>query len=168
MRRLKETKRKQNKYNCDRQLGSLPIILFCFRLFLLLQLVFPAFMAHGDIAVVCAQEHLVAGSDDPSVRPDPGVYRGFVAAGADGLDFGDRVSQLHQTHGAGEKAGAEIGSQAEAKYRDVPVVDQLTQLIDLLGGEKLGFIGDDHIALPLAVIFLTNILVRSDDPGAAP
>ena len=48
-------------------------------------------MAHGDVAVVAAEEHLIALRQDVALRADAGVGRGLPAAVADGLDLGDGV-----------------------------------------------------------------------------
>ena len=122
-------------------------------------------MAHGHIAVVAAQHHLGALGDDPPVPVDAGVHRGLAAAGADGLDLGDGVRQLHEPPGAGEEVGQKVGAQAEAEHRQVILVHQGAQLVDLLGGKELGLVGDDHVMLPGGPVGLENVLVRGDDPG---
>ena len=54
-------------------------------------LVRPALMAHGNIAVVAAEEHLIALRYDVPVLADAGVHSRLAAAGTDGLYLGYRV-----------------------------------------------------------------------------
>ena len=55
----------------------------------------PALVAHCHIAVVAAEEHLIAVGDDAAVCVDARVDGGFSAAGADGFYLGDGVGKLH-------------------------------------------------------------------------
>ena len=82
-------------------------------------------MAHGDVAVVAAQEDLVSLGEDAAVPVQPGVHRGLAAAGANGLYLGYGVCQLHEPPGAGEKAGEEVRAQAEARFRQILLVQQV-------------------------------------------
>lgn len=104
-----------------------------------------AFMTHGDIAVVAAEEDLAALGDDVAVRVDAGVDGRLAAAVADGLDLGDGVRQLEQPQAAGEQARAEVRPQAEAEHGQIFPVDQLAQLIDLFAGQKLALVHDDDV-----------------------
>ena len=102
-------------------------------------------MAHGDIAVVSAEEDLAALGDDVAVRADACIGRGLAPAVTDGLDLGDGVRQLKQPPAAGEKLCLEIRPQAEAQDGQIFAVDQLPQLVDLLAGQKLALVDDDHV-----------------------
>ena len=119
-------------------------------------------MAHGDVAVVAAEEHLIALRQNVALRADAGVGRGLPAAVADGLDLGDGVRQLEKPPAAGEKLRPEVGPQAEAENRKVLTVDQPAQLIDLRGGHELALVHDDDVG-PFAVfIKLADVLLRRD------
>ena len=102
-------------------------------------------MAHGDIGVVAAQKHLLAGGDHPALAVDAGVDDGLCPAGAHGLDLGDGVRHLKQPGAAREQVGEKVGAQAEAQYRHIVLVHQCPQLVDLLRGEKLALVGDDDV-----------------------
>ena len=104
-------------------------------------------MAHGDIAVVPAEEHLIALGEHAAVFIQPGVDGGLAAAGADGLYLGYRVGKLHQTPRAGEKVREKIRPQAEAQHGDVLLIDDAAQLVDLLRREKLRLVRDDDIGM---------------------
>ena len=92
---------------------------------------FIAAVAHGNIAIIAAQHHLGTLGDDVAIT-DTGIHGGLGTAVAHGLDLLDAVSQFHQTHGAGEQLGLEIGTQTEAHDRHVVVIDDVAELIDLL------------------------------------
>ena len=102
-------------------------------------------MAHGDIAVVAAEKDLVSLCDDLAVRIEAGIDRSFSAAGADRLDLGQRIAQLHETLCAGEETGQKIGAQTETQHRQVLVVHKLSELVYLLRRKELGLVGDYYI-----------------------
>ena len=62
----------------------------------------PALVAHGDIAVVAAQEQLLTLGDDVALGVDPGVDGGLSPAVADGFDLLDGVRHLHEPPASGE------------------------------------------------------------------
>ena len=66
------------------------------------------------------------------------------------LDPLDVVGDLQQPLGAGEQPRAEVGGQPERVDVDVPLVDEVGELIDLPGGEELRLV-DDQVVHPLAV-----------------
>ena len=90
-----------------------------------------AAMAHGDIAIIAAQNHLRTLGDDVAAG-NTGVDGSFTAAVAHGFDLFDAICQLHQPHRAGEQLGLEVCPQAEAHHRHIKIVDDVTELIDLL------------------------------------
>ena len=69
--------------------------------------------------------------------------------------------------GAGEEVGQKVGAQAEAEHRQVLLVHQAAQLVDLLGGEELGLVGDDDVVLPGRPVGRRDVLLRGDDLGMA-
>ena len=89
---------------------------------------------------------------DHDVVHDAGVEQAGETAPAEHLDLHplDVVGDLQQPLGAGEQPGAEVGGQAERVDVDVPVVDQVGQLVDLAGGEELRLV-DDQVVDPVAV-----------------
>ena len=131
--------------------------------FLLLYFAHPAFVAHGDIAVVAAEKHLIAVCDDAPRCVDAGVYRGLAAACADGLYLGDGVGKLHEPARTGEEMRQEVGAQAKAQNRQIFSVDELAQLIDLLGREKLRLVGNDDVVPSGLRVGLDYILFGSYD-----
>ena len=57
-------------------------------------------MAHGDIAIIAAKNHLGAFCNDMTIT-DTSIDGGFGATIAHGFDFFNAIGQLHQTHRAG-------------------------------------------------------------------
>ena len=68
----------------------------------------PALVAHGDVAVVAAEEDLAALRDDPAAGIDPGIDGRLASAGAHGLDLRDGIRQFHEAPGAGKEMGEEV------------------------------------------------------------
>ena len=68
-------------------------------------------MAHGDVAVVAAEQDLPALGDDAAIAVDAGVDGRLAAAGAHGLDLRDGIGQLHEPPCAGEKVREKIRPQ---------------------------------------------------------
>ena len=111
---------------------------------------FPTLVAHSDVGIVTAEENLATGGNNVSVFIDARIYGGFATAGANGFDFGDRVSYFKEAAATGEEVCQKVGTQAEAHNGNVMDVNDFTQLIDLLGCEELTFIGDDNVRIALA------------------
>ena len=109
-----------------------------------------AAVAHGDVRIVATQHHLGTFGDDVAVTIDTGIDGGLAAAIADGLDLLDLIGQLHQPHRAGEQAGLEIGTQAEADHRHIVIIYNGPQLLNLLGSHELALVHDHHVAPILA------------------
>ena len=103
-----------------------------------------ALVTHGNVAVVAPQNHLSALGDDVTVAVDPGVHRSLRAAVADGLDLLNGVRHLHQAAAAGKQTGLEVRAQTEAHHRDVVVVNQRAELVDLAFRQELALVHDDH------------------------
>ena len=120
-------------------------------------------MTHGDIAVVAAQQDLAALGDHIAAAVNAGIDRGLAAAGADGLDFGDGVGQLHQALRTRKEMGLEIRAQSEAEHRKISVVYKIAKLIYLLRREKLTFVRNDNVAIDVIFKFLFYIHLRRDD-----
>ena len=120
-------------------------------------------MAHGDVAVVAAEEDLPALGDDAAIAVDAGVDRRLAAAGAHGLDLRDGIGQLHEPPRAGEEVREKIRPQAEAQHRDVLLVNDAAQLVNLLGGEKLRLVRDDDIGVARTGKRGDDVLVRMND-----
>ena len=78
---------------------------------------------------------------------DPGVYRGLCPAVADGLDLQNAVRNLHQPTTAGKQLCLEVRAQAEAHHRQIVGVHDLPELVDLLAGEELALVHNNHIHL---------------------
>ena len=58
--------------------------------------------------------------------------------------------------------GEKVRAQAEAQYGDILKIDELTQLVYLLGREKLRHIGDYDIVPACFGVFLDDILLGRD------
>ncbi len=101
--------------------------------------------AQGDIAIVAADLHLLAISHHLACFIDPGVHVRLVAAPADAFQLLEFVGQAEQVIGAGKQLAAKIGLEAVGDHRNVLLVDDTGQLIDLLPGQELGLIDDKHI-----------------------
>ena len=109
--------------------------LFCFVIFV--GSLLPTAVTHGDIRVVAADEHLTAFGYYVAVSVDSSVYNSLFAAGANGLDLGDRVSNLKKASATFEKMGEKIGSETVAENGDLIYVHNSAELIHLCGGEEL-------------------------------
>ena len=112
---------------------------------------FPTAVTHGNVGIVAADEHLTALCDHVSVLVDASVDNGFFSAGADGFDLRDRIGNLKEPAAAREEMSEKIGSQTKTENRDLKLVHDPAQLIDLGAGEELALVGDDHV---IASIFL--------------
>ena len=123
-------------------------------------------MAHGHIAVVSSEEDLVTLGDDPPACIDAGIDRRFPSAGANGLDLGQGIGQLHQALRTGKKVGQKVGPETEAENRQILFVHQRAQIVDLPWGEKLRFIRNDDIVPASEMISLYDALFRRNDLGA--
>ena len=108
---------------------------------------FPTLVAHSDVGIITADEDLATGGNDVTVTVDTGVYDCFVTAGADGFDLGNRVGNLKETQATGEEVSQKVGTQTKAKDRNIVYVNDSAQLIDLLGGEELAFVGNNGVAI---------------------
>ena len=104
-----------------------------------------AAVAHSNISIVAAQQHLVALGNDIAVT-DTGINNGLCAAITNGLDLLNGIGDLHQPLRSGEQLCLEISPQTEAHNGDVIIIYDGAELIDLLGRHKLAFVQDDHIA----------------------
>ena len=126
--------------------------------------VYIAAVAHGDVAVIAAQNHLGTFGDDVAVI-DTGIDGGFCAAVAHSFDFLNAVGDFHQPAGAGEELGLEISPETEAENGDIPLVYNGTELVDLCFGHELALIHDDDIAFVVMSAQETGIHVHigSDD-----
>ncbi len=81
-----------------------------------------------------------------AVGADSCVDGGLGAAVADGFDLLNGVGHLHQPPAAGKQPGAEIRPQAEAHDGDAEIVDHRPELVDLILGQELAFVHNDHVA----------------------
>ena len=124
-------------------------------------------MAHGHIAVVAAEKDLGTLGDDLALAVDAGVDGGLSAAGADGLDLGKGVGQLHKALGTGEEMGQKVRAQTKAEHRQILFIHQRAKLVYLQGSEKLRLIGDYNIMLSGKGVLGADVLIGSDDAGLA-
>ena len=79
-------------------------------------LVFPdapdiALVAHGNIAVIAAQNHLSAFGDDVAIAINTGIDGCLGTAVTDGFDFLNGIGDFHQPQAAGEELGLEVCTQ---------------------------------------------------------
>ena len=84
--------------------------------------------------------------DDIAVGIDAGIDGGLGRAVADGLDLLNGVRQLHQTHGAREELGLEVGPEAKAHDGHVKIIHNGPELVDLIRSQKLGLVHDHRVA----------------------
>ena len=124
-----------------------------------------AAVAHGDVAVVAADHDLIALGDDVALAADARVDGRLCAAVADGFDLLDVVRHLEQPQAAGEELGEEVGPQAEAEHRDVEIVDDPAELVDLRGLEELALVDDDDVGVVPLGEQRVNVGVRQDRLG---
>ena len=94
----------------------------------------PASVAHGNIAVVTSQKNLAAFREDVPIGIQTGIDGGLGAAGADILNLCNGVRQLHQALRAREEVGQKVRAKAKTEDRDVCLIHNFPQLINLLRG----------------------------------
>ena len=120
-------------------------------------------MAHGNVAVVSAEENLIAVGDDAPGGIDARIDGRLAAACADGFYLGYGVGKLHEPACAGEEVRKKICAQTEAQNRQILVVNELPQLVYLLGSEKLRLVGDYNIVPPGLGVGLDDVLLGGYD-----
>ena len=118
-------------------------------MFLLIDQFTIAFIAHAFVPVITAQYDLCAFRHDHAMIIEPGVDCCLAAAPTDRFDLRDTVRDLEQTFRAGEEECLEIRPQTEAEDRNIVPVGQAFHLIDLRIGQKLAFITDHHVIMPV-------------------
>ncbi len=69
----------------------------------------------------------------------------LVATPADALQLFELVGQTEQMVGAGKQLATKIGLEAVGNHRNILLVNDTGQLIDLLLGQELSLIHDKHI-----------------------
>ena len=139
-------------------------ILLCRRAALLsLDLAFPALVAHGDIAVIAAEENLIAVGDDVSGRVDARVDGRLRPQAQTVLISVMESASSMSLRAPGEEVRKKICTQTEAQNRQILVVNELPQLVYLLGSEKLRLIGDYNIVLPGLGVGLDDVLLGGYD-----
>jgi hypothetical protein len=133
----------------------------------------PTAVTHGNVRIVASDEDLTALCHHVSFPVDAGVDNRLFAAGANGLDLGDRVRDLKKTAASLKQAGKEIGTKTKAKHGNVAFVYDPAKLIDLRRREELTFVRNDHMVLILLKECLVKIgiaghhvsLLRKTDAG---
>ena len=103
-----------------------------------------ASVAHGDVAVVAAEDDLRALGDDVTLAVDSCIDGGLGTAVAHGLDLLDHIRELHEPPGAGEEPGLEVGPQTKAEHRHGKIVDDGAELVDLLGDKELALVDEQR------------------------
>ena len=68
----------------------------------------------------------------------------------------DLVREFEQPLRAGQQPGAEVGGEAETVDVEVLVVDELGELVDVLGGEEAGLVDDQVVQGPSRRPVLTD------------
>ena len=124
-----------------------------------------ASVAHCDIGIVAAEEHLASFGDYVTVFVYSRVDVSFSAAGTDGLDLGDRVRDLEKTHRAGEELGEKVCAQTEAEYRYVQLVNHAAQLIYIFRGKELALVRDNNVCVVLVEGEELKYVVTRPDGG---
>lgn len=66
------------------------------------------------------------------------------------------VRQLHQALGTGQQLRAEVGGRPEAVDVEVPVIDELGQLVDVLGFEEACLVDDQLVEGPAGRPLITH------------
>src|SRR5882724_723024 len=101
------------------------------------------FAAIGNVALVAAYLHLLSFTFHAPVGFDADHHSGLAAAGANGLDFRQRIGPGQKDRAAGEELAQEVGPQAVAHDRNVRLVDNSSQLPHLLFVEELSFVNEN-------------------------
>ena len=107
--------------------------------------ILPTAVAHGDICIVSAKQDLSTLGNNLSAFVDTGVYNRLFSAGADGFDLGNGIGNLKQSATPFKQVGKKIRAKSKAKHGYVKTVHDAAELVDLLSGEKLTFVGDDRM-----------------------
>ena len=120
---------------------------------------FPASMAHRYIEIIATEAYLVTAGYYFTVLGDSSIYSCFSATGANRFYFGDRISYLKKALATREELGQKVRTQTEAKDGDITFVHYTTELIYLLGGEKLTLVSYNNVHRWILVfINIKNIL----------
>ena len=119
-----------------------------------------AAVTHGNVALVAADQDLLALRDNAAVH-DAGIDRRLCAAVADRFDFLDAVGQLEEALAAREELRPEVRSQAEAEDRDLELVHDAAELVDLIRVQELALV-DDHDVGPALQIELIQVRRGAD------
>ena len=99
--------------------------------------------AHCDVAVIAANLNLCAFFHAAAIGADAKVHGRFATAVTNRFQFDQAIRQGEQGSAAGKKLGLEICPEAVAKHGDVELISDLSDLLDLVAGEKLSFIDQD-------------------------
>ena len=110
-----------------------------------------------------ALPHLLALGHYAAVGGQSGVHRGLCAAGADRLDLGYRVRQLHQPARAREHVRQKVRPQPEAEHGHVELVDDVAQLVYLLRRQELRLVRDDDVPAARRLVPRADAVLRRDD-----
>ena len=122
--------------------------------------------AQRDVALVAAQQDLLAGLDHAAVC-HAGVERRLAAAPADGLDLLDRVRPRHQPLAALEQISLKVRAKAVADDGDVVLIHDFHQALDLRFFQKLRFVDDDAVEhRQVEAVQFLDVGARRAQPGA--
>ena len=89
---------------------------------------------------------------------EAGVDRRLGAAGTHRLDLGDGLGDLEQPLAPREEVGREVGRKPETQHGNVPLDDDIRELIHLPGRQKLALVHDDDVAIGL---FTATVIVAA-------
>ena len=124
----------------------------------------PAFVAHSYVEVVTAEKDLRSLGHDVHILVKTRVYGSFRTARADSLYFGYRIRKLKQTLASRKELTHKVGSKTKAHNGNIKLVNDLSQLINVLRREKLTFVSNYNVAVGMSCYEnIVNVFAVEDD-----
>ena len=110
----------------------------------------PTAVTHGNVRIVASDEDLTTLGHHVSFPVDTGIDDRLFAAGANGLDLSDGISNLKKTAASLKQVGEEIGAKPKAKNGNVAFVYDPAKLIDLhrAGNVRYALDGNQGLSSP--------------------
>ena len=119
-------------------------------------------MAHGNVAVIPADQDLATFCYNLPFAVNPCVNRRFSAALAYCFDLRQGIRQFHQPLCTGEEMCEKVCPQAKTQHRQILFIHQFPELVNLFRCEKLCLIRDNHIVVSCLLIGFYNICLRGN------
>ena len=117
------------------------------RLFLLTNPFLPTLVAHSEIEVISSKKKLITRCNYVHIRVKASVDNRLGAAGANGFYLSDRVGKLKEPSAARKEMTEEVGTESKAQYRDIAIVNNSSQVVDVAFGKELALVGNNYVTV---------------------